>query len=336
MQYLTREGRFVPDLVTGARTDLRHVETAQMPSWAHGDAAEFFTHAQRHERANGRYATAWRLSLPRELTEAQQVALARDFLATHVPSNPRLWVLHSPLGSDGVAQPHVHVLFSERCMDGVDRGGAPQEFRRWNTTHPARGGMRKDRWFSERGTAWALRASWCDALNASLEAAGHPQRVHPETLYKRGMERKPPPPIWVRPPGAVYEAQDVSREQVHAAAAWEQRKARLGISSAHPVSPRQVMRASHAWARAQGRGQWSPGDPSAVAQRAQKRNRMQAYKQRMAHGLETQVRILTRRLMGLAPGQERRPAVGQGLRARLRDQEEQYERTSGAGGQRSS
>ena len=60
--------------------DLVHQEVANLPAWAHGDAAGFFARAEQHERANGRYATTWQLALPKELTREEQVTMARDFL----------------------------------------------------------------------------------------------------------------------------------------------------------------------------------------------------------------------------------------------------------------
>ena len=95
VQYLTREGRYAPkqeqvayltrtSQATADRDDLVHQEVANLPAWAHGDAAGFFARAEQHERANGRYATTWQLALPKELTRDEQLTMARDFLATHL------------------------------------------------------------------------------------------------------------------------------------------------------------------------------------------------------------------------------------------------------------
>ena len=99
------------------RDDLVHQEVANLPAWAHGDAAGFFARAEQHERANGRYATTWQLALPKELTREEQ----RDDGA-RLPrrriwrDKPNLWVLHDPVNAQGAHQPHIHVLFSERTQ----------------------------------------------------------------------------------------------------------------------------------------------------------------------------------------------------------------------------
>ena len=143
VQYLTRDGQYAPEqaqvayltrtsAATAARGDLVHQEVANLPAWAHGDAAGFFARAEQHERANGRYATTWQLALPKELTREEQVTMARDFLATHLADKPTLWVMHDPVNAQGEHQPHIHVLFSERTNDGIERGGPAQHFRRYN------------------------------------------------------------------------------------------------------------------------------------------------------------------------------------------------------------
>ena len=80
VQYLTRDGQYAPkqaqvayltrtSQATAERDDLVHQEVANLPAWAHGDAAGFFARAEQHERANGRYATTWQLAFPKESDE---------------------------------------------------------------------------------------------------------------------------------------------------------------------------------------------------------------------------------------------------------------------------
>ena len=205
VQYLTREGRYAPthaqveyltrtSAATVERGDLVHQEVANLPAWAHGDAAGFFARAEQHERVNGRWGTTWQLALPKELSRDEQLTLARDFLATHLADKPYLWVMHDPVNAQGEHQPHIHVLFSERINDGIDRGAA-QHFRRYNAKHPECGGCQKDVWFKQRSSVYEIRAAWCDVTNYTLERAGHAARIHPRSLYARGIDRHPEPKV---------------------------------------------------------------------------------------------------------------------------------------------
>ena len=59
---------------------------------------------------------------------------ARDFLqSTFGDKHPYVWALHDPVAADGGRQPHVHVLWSARMLDGIARTPA-QFFRRYNAT----------------------------------------------------------------------------------------------------------------------------------------------------------------------------------------------------------
>jgi hypothetical protein len=182
VQYLTREGVYAPkgkavgDYLTrqgafGSRDDLRHVETFRLPGWAQGSAEVFFMASERYERSGGRWATTLQYALPRELSREQQVALSREFIERTLGKKAGVWVLHEPLASDGLPQPHIHILFCQRTLDGIERG--PQQFfRRFNPAHPELGGAQKDRAFAAWGSAKRLRIEWCNTANTHLARAG--------------------------------------------------------------------------------------------------------------------------------------------------------------------
>lgn len=52
--------------------------------------------------------------------------------------------IHNPAAMDGEEQPHAHIMFSKRELDGVE---SPKElfFRRANPEHPELGGANKSR-----------------------------------------------------------------------------------------------------------------------------------------------------------------------------------------------
>jgi hypothetical protein len=152
--YLAREGpyahgRFVEQFV--------QVEHRNMPAWAQEHPHAFWAAADTYERANGRLYTELEIALPRELAPPDQEALARSFIDTQIgPEHPCSWALHVSHALDGGEQPHVHVMFSERTHDGIDRGPA-LFFRRANPDAPAHGGAAKDPAWNHRDKVEELR-----------------------------------------------------------------------------------------------------------------------------------------------------------------------------------
>jgi len=267
--YYTRSGAEAPEpslaqmlgvsQATGWHDDLVHQEVCNMPWWAKDDAGRFFATAQRLERVNGRWARSWMMALPRELDQEAQIALARDFLATHLANLPYLWVMHDPVNARGEHQPHFHVLFHERLLDGIDRS-ADQHFMRWNAAYPDRGGAQKDAWFCQRSTAYEIRAAWCDWVNYSLEREGHAERLHPDSLYARGF-RGPTEPkhVSTRHRLTIQAQRDPQAEQRQAAEAWEIRKQRVGIADVQTTPPAAFLEQSRNHARREMQHQWEGG-----------------------------------------------------------------------------
>ena len=118
--------------------------SGNLPSWATGDPKLFFTTADEYERANG---TAYRehiLSLPRELNHQQRVELVGDWIAQEMGEKYAYQaVIHNKIALDGGEQPHLHLMFSERLIDGIER--TPEQFfKRYNSKNPSKGGCKKD------------------------------------------------------------------------------------------------------------------------------------------------------------------------------------------------
>ena len=164
VRYMTRDAKTVQ-----SREDLVHKEAHNLPPWADENPAAFFAAAERHERANGRFSTTWEIALPRELSRAHQITAVRDFLHTQFADrHPYAWAMHESHASDGAMNPHVHVIFSSRTLDGIARGEA-QFFRRYNPEHPAHGGAKKAPFFTEQRAVFAVRQAWADVANWHLE-----------------------------------------------------------------------------------------------------------------------------------------------------------------------
>jgi hypothetical protein len=87
----------------------------------------------------------------------------------------------------------VHIMFSERTLDGIERG-PEQYFKRANTKHPERGGHLKTDWFTGRGGPAAierLRERWAAVQNLAFERLGLDVRVDHRSLEAQGIKREP-------------------------------------------------------------------------------------------------------------------------------------------------
>jgi hypothetical protein len=122
-----------------------YTESGNMPSWAEEEPAEFWEAADLYERANGRLYVNADFTLPLGLDRGEQVALAREFVddLTGDERLPYTMAIHAGLDADGVEHnPHVHLMFSERQNDGIER--SPKEwFRRANASHSERAAHRR-------------------------------------------------------------------------------------------------------------------------------------------------------------------------------------------------
>lgn len=168
-------------------------ESGNMPSWAEEEPAEFWDAADLYERANGRLYVSADFTLPVGLDRYDQVALAREFVEdlTGDERLPYTMAIHAGRDADGAEHnPHVHLMFSERQNDGIER--PPKEwFRRANPHHPERGGAPKSRTF--HGPAWIekARANWAGMTNRTLERLGREERVDHRSYARQGIDREP-------------------------------------------------------------------------------------------------------------------------------------------------
>lgn len=169
--YIERSGRYAD------RQDLQASESGNLPAWAADQPNRFWQAADQYERANGRAYTEIEVSLPRELSEAQRIELVREFVReTLGDRHAYTWAIHSPAARDGQAQPHAHIMFTERVNDDIARDPA-QFFRRFNAAHPERGGAGKDRDKSSKQFVNVVRERWAMAANQALARAGQSVRI---------------------------------------------------------------------------------------------------------------------------------------------------------------
>jgi hypothetical protein len=220
-QYIDRDGRF---------TEERYGEVAarghaNMPAWAREDTAEFWRASDEFERANGNTYREYELALPRELARGAQVALVQRFAEQELGTmRPYQWAIHVCTASDGKEQPHVHLMFSDRQHDGIERG-PEQFFKRYNAKNPERGGARKMSYGADKEEAArtyeGIRERWAKVQNLALEHAGVEARVDHRSLAAQGIHREPevhrgPAVSGIEGRGEVSQVGERQREQMRA------------------------------------------------------------------------------------------------------------------------
>jgi hypothetical protein len=331
VRYLERDG-----LTERLRDDLIDTDVHNLPLWAEGRAATFFTAAEAHERVAGVAYTEWKFSLPRELSRDQQLAAAKDLMTLHFDTqHPYVWAMHEPVAADLGTNPHVHCIWSSRTLDGIERS-PEQFFRQWQRTHPERGGARKNPDLIAWGEAKRERVVYTDVMNLHLDRAGSLERLHPASHKARGLEREPEPHVlpsdskaakfdheitdrWAkvlanRAERPAYAAAEAANTRQY----WEQRKHYLGIT---PTLTHEQALERIAQVRAQSLTQVP------TRQTAAELARQAEQVERSIQTLEAEQRIIARRRhhVRLSPERSADDRIGGGS-FRVKLHEEDYER----------
>lgn len=113
-------------------------------------------------------------SIPREMTKADGIELARDFVQTEFVERGMIADLnvHWDMGADGMAKPHAHVMLT---MREVGEDGFGPKVRDWNRT--------------ELVEQW--RERWADHVNARLAELDIDARIDHRSLEAQGIELEP-------------------------------------------------------------------------------------------------------------------------------------------------
>ena len=156
-------------------------------------------------------------SLPRELSRAEAIALAQDFVRAQFVARGMVadlnvhWTRSKERGGeDGEAKPHAHVMLSMREVDTA-AGGFGKKRRDWNDV-----ALLRD---------W--REAWADLANARLLELGHDTRIDHRSLRDQGIDLEPQHKVG--PAGARREqrGEDAERAAEHRAIAQRNGEALL-------------------------------------------------------------------------------------------------------------
>lgn len=187
--YIMRDGKYAPKADDLERLVIS--DSGNMPQWAMNDPKFYWQTADEQERQNGRIYKEHIIALPRELDDQKLTQLARDLIKEHIgDKHPYSFAIHAPLATDGLEQPHLHFMYSERTLDGIERG-ADTFFKRYNSKNPSKGGCKKANLAMKKGEARQqtkeLRYRIGDTINRHLELANRPERI--DMRSKRDIER---------------------------------------------------------------------------------------------------------------------------------------------------
>lgn len=128
----------------------------------------------REVRKDAQLAREVEFALPRELSQADGVALARSFVQRAFVDKGMAADLnvHSDIGDDGEAKPHAHVMLALRS---AGPGGFGGKVRDWNRT--------------DQLVAW--REAWAEHANQRLAELGVDARIDPRALKDQGLDLEP-------------------------------------------------------------------------------------------------------------------------------------------------
>jgi ATP-dependent exoDNAse (exonuclease V) alpha subunit len=152
---------------------------AGTPDWVHDPAKLWNTVERGEKRKDAQLAREFILAVPPELSAKEQFETAKKWAQEELVASgmvAEISLHHTKTGNN----PHVHILCTMRKLDG-------------------------DKFSSKKALEWnnvelliKQRESWSEAVNASLEKAGRPERVDHRSLQERGIDRLPEPKIGVK------------------------------------------------------------------------------------------------------------------------------------------
>jgi len=164
------------------KTGVVHSEV-MLPENASGgwqDRGQLWNHIEAIEvRKDAQLAREIEFAIPREMTEEQGIALARDFVAREFVDRGMVADLnvHWDIGADGLAKPHAHVMLTMReiIIDSDGESGFSAKVRDWNRT--------------ELLAHW--REAWAAHVNERLAALDIDASIDHRSLEAQGIDLEP-------------------------------------------------------------------------------------------------------------------------------------------------
>ena len=140
-----------------------------------GDRERLWNDVEAFEvRRDAQLAREVEFAIPREMTRAHGIELARDFAQAEFVDQGMIADLnvHWDIGEDGMPKPHAHVMLT---MRSVDEDGFGQKVRDWNRTEMV------ERW----------RERWAEHVNERLSELDIDARIDHRSLEAQGIGLEP-------------------------------------------------------------------------------------------------------------------------------------------------
>ena len=174
----------------------------QLPNWAEGSAKKFFSAATRYEDKGNRRYKELEISLPNELTLEENLEIINAFIANHLSNHYYAYAIHEKAGAiSGEKHPHVHIMFSERLIDAVEKEKERPAYKYFKrAAKPLKGekeasferrrehGAPKDKKWHDKNFLLQIRADFAAIQNKVLEKYGKTIRVDHRTLEEQQQE----------------------------------------------------------------------------------------------------------------------------------------------------
>jgi ATP-dependent exoDNAse (exonuclease V) alpha subunit len=175
------------------------------PGWCQGIDRERLWNAveKTEKRKDAQTARELRIMIPRELPPEERIIVVRKYLEQSFVAKGMVadvcW--HNKTASDGLEQPHAHVMLTMRPLS--EGGFGPKSRHDWvpdpeGRTHPdGRPIMVESNADSWNSVVYfeQCREDWEKVANAALEQAGSDQRIDRRSLLARGLARLPEPAL---------------------------------------------------------------------------------------------------------------------------------------------
>lgn len=165
LEYITGDGKY-----KNKKNILENV-TENLPE-EFKNIKEFWKFSEAYERSNANLYRELEISLPREFSIKDNKKLVEEFCKVLFGKEYVYnYSIHEPSSFDGEINPHVHIMFCERKLDGINRG-KEQFFSRYNPNNPEKGGAKKNNYWEKKTTLLNIREDWENLLNYELEKRG--------------------------------------------------------------------------------------------------------------------------------------------------------------------
>ena len=165
LHYINREERYKN------KEDLIEKRIKNLPE-EFKNIEEFWKFCELYERKNANLFRELEIALPKELTQEENKKLVKAF-AEHLFGDDYVYnyAIHQPKDFGGEPQPHVHIMFCERKLDGIKRT-KEQFFKQHYSFNPEKSGAKKNVYWTKREALENIRKDWEMFLNFELEKRG--------------------------------------------------------------------------------------------------------------------------------------------------------------------